>query len=72
MMLPVGLWAFVLGYALVYTGVSYFTGNGGSLALSLGLTSPLQTALPASTPTASSSTSSNLNGGIQTPVAATS
>ena len=71
MLTPVGFWAVVIGYALVYTGVQYFSGNGGSLATSLGLSSPLQTALPSSTPTASSATSSNLAGGIVTPAAAT-
>lgn len=64
MLTPVGFWAFVLGYALVYTGVSYFTGSPTSLTLSLGLTSPLQTPVPTSTPTASVA-SSTLAGGIQ-------
>jgi hypothetical protein len=71
MLTPVGFWAFVLGYALVYTGVSSFMGQPTTLAKSLGLTAPLQTALPAPTPTASTSTASNLAGGIQSTLAQT-
>jgi hypothetical protein len=40
MLSALGIWLATLGYALVYTGVQFFTSGGGSLAVNLGLTPP--------------------------------
>jgi hypothetical protein len=44
--IALGFWSLALGYALIYTGVQFFTtpGGGGSLAANLGLKSALTTA----------------------------
>jgi hypothetical protein len=58
MVIALGFWSLALGYALVYTGVQWFTtpnGQGASLAVNLGLKSALTTA-PATTAAATSGT----------------
>lgn len=41
MKFAVGAWVAVIGYALVYTGASYFTGNPVSLGSALGIGSAI-------------------------------
>lgn len=41
MKIVIGIWIATIGYALVFTGVQFFTSGSGSLSQSLGLTQPL-------------------------------
>jgi hypothetical protein len=42
--IALGFWGAALGYALIYTGVQFFTGGNGSLASNLGLSTTLTAA----------------------------
>lgn len=63
-----GAWLFVLGYALVYTGVSWFVGgNAPSLASSLGIT----TLQPSVQAVKSSAAVGSVVSGVSPPTAST-
>lgn len=65
MVVALGFWAAAIGYALVYTGVQWFTGGNGSLAQNLGLSTTLTpAALKTTAPTPAAVTASGAIGDV--------
>jgi hypothetical protein len=71
MVVALGFWSLAIGYALIYTGVQFFTtpGGGGSLAANLGLGKSALTVVPGTSAQAASASGGvgNVAAGVSGP-----